>query len=369
MGFAMEAQPTYWQYLMTSRRPVSNGDGVVRLGSNFTFNTGVSLLDLQRLRRGTAYVAGLALIHAPPRDFSQEGGLVQPDLGEQSVWNALNQLDPALFYEIPIAWNTQLCDVWWKHGRIKHVKYEYVQALAAHGFLRSRPSLTHFTCFAKPLVDANASAFDGILHDPKVCGDRSKHQALEGELSGTGESSLPVANRHRREYCELLKSLAPAIKASLVRSEKQCRGPFVPATTPSLAPAGPARGADMSSLNAARFERFSAKVAQLPASQRPSGCWIWHTARPTQQHKSWECNTKAAFEELHWQKHCSSTTPHAVVPFTNGVRCSAYCGVRRKSITSFCGVSGGSVGMCLYRNVAACSPMKGAWTWRFASRV
>lgn len=114
IGIARDAQPVYrhvfWQY--RSENPDT------RVGSpppdGLTgFNSGVLLLDLERMRQSSLYQQLITpeSIEKLTKKFYFKG-----HLGDQDFFSIVSMEHDELFYILPCSWNRQLCQWWKEHG-------------------------------------------------------------------------------------------------------------------------------------------------------------------------------------------------------------------------------------------------------------
>ncbi|XP_022085553.1 uncharacterized protein LOC110976527 [Acanthaster planci] len=111
MGIAREMQPVY-RHLLSLYRSQNQGtkvggpppDGLTG------FNSGVVLLDLERMRRSAAYrsFVNAEKIHELTEKYHFKG-----HLGDQDFFTLISLEKPDLFHILPCSWNRQLC-VWWR---------------------------------------------------------------------------------------------------------------------------------------------------------------------------------------------------------------------------------------------------------------
>ena len=118
IGLAYEQQPTYMHYTAEYRR----NNPLTRIGSpppnGFPgFNSGVILMDLQKLRYCDTYNRLLSSVnlHHLAEKYSFRG-----NLGDQDYFTLLSFEHPELFYVLPCTWNRQLCRWFETHGYHEH---------------------------------------------------------------------------------------------------------------------------------------------------------------------------------------------------------------------------------------------------------
>ena len=114
IGIARDSQPVYrhvfWKY--RSEHPNT------RVGSpppdGLTgFNSGVLLLDLDKMRESVLYQKLITpeLVDSLTEKYSFKG-----HLGDQDFFTLIGMEHEELFYVLSCTWNRQLCDWWRKHG-------------------------------------------------------------------------------------------------------------------------------------------------------------------------------------------------------------------------------------------------------------
>ncbi|XP_023210796.1 xyloside xylosyltransferase 1-like isoform X1 [Centruroides sculpturatus] len=114
IGIAQEQQPVYRHLLHIYRRKNPS----TRIGSPSPkgmqgFNSGVLLLNLERMRRSRLYngVINAETVERLTKKYSFKG-----HLGDQDFFSLISFEYEELFYVLPCTWNRQLCQ-WWKyHG-------------------------------------------------------------------------------------------------------------------------------------------------------------------------------------------------------------------------------------------------------------
>jgi len=87
------------------------------------FNSGVLLLDLDRMRNSTLYNTMLVeeSVHRLCEQFHFKG-----HLGDQDFFTLVGMLHQQLFYVLPCQWNRQLCQ-WWRNNGYQDVFDKYFQ--------------------------------------------------------------------------------------------------------------------------------------------------------------------------------------------------------------------------------------------------
>lgn len=114
MGIAHDAQPVYRHNFHMYR----NKNKGTRVGDPppdglAGFNSGVLLLDLDRMRRSDIYNS---LINEESVRELSEKYMFKGHLGDQDFYSLISLEHEDLFYVLPCTWNRQLC-TWWKgHG-------------------------------------------------------------------------------------------------------------------------------------------------------------------------------------------------------------------------------------------------------------
>lgn len=115
LGIAREAQPvyrhTFWSY--------RNSHPGTRVGepppNGLTgFNSGVLLLDLEKMRNSKLY--NELLDGDSIRKLSEEFGGFKGHLGDQDFYTLVGMKHEPLVYVLPCQWNRQLCEWWRDHG-------------------------------------------------------------------------------------------------------------------------------------------------------------------------------------------------------------------------------------------------------------
>ena len=112
--FVLDAQPVYrhvfWKY--------RNENPNTRVGNpppnGLTgFNSGVLLLDLDKMRESSLYQS---LITPESVDKLTEKYSFKGHLGDQDFFTLIGMEHEELFHILPCTWNRQLCEWWRKHG-------------------------------------------------------------------------------------------------------------------------------------------------------------------------------------------------------------------------------------------------------------
>ena len=117
IGLAFEQQPTYMHYTAEYRKDnPSTQIGSPPPDGNPGFNSGVILMDLQKLRTCEIYNHFLSSgsLHTIAEKYSFRG-----NLGDQDYFTLLSFEYPELFYVLPCTWNRQLCR-WFEQGYHDH---------------------------------------------------------------------------------------------------------------------------------------------------------------------------------------------------------------------------------------------------------
>ncbi|XP_071945653.1 xyloside xylosyltransferase 1-like [Antedon mediterranea] len=111
IGIAHEQQPVY-RHLFSLYRSQNRGTLVGNPPPNGLtgFNSGVLLLDLDRMRRNTLYHKYL---DGTNLKLLTEKYHFKGHLGDQDFFSLLSLEHPDLFHVLPCSWNRQLC-VWWR---------------------------------------------------------------------------------------------------------------------------------------------------------------------------------------------------------------------------------------------------------------
>lgn len=123
VGIAYEQQPVYkhitWKYQKFHRgtkigEPAPDGYP--------GFNSGVLLLNLDRMRKSPLYQQYLEntfLLNKLSEKYYFRG-----HLGDQDFYTLLSFEHPELFYILPCSWNRQLC-VWWENNGYRSISHLY----------------------------------------------------------------------------------------------------------------------------------------------------------------------------------------------------------------------------------------------------
>ena len=110
MGLSLELSPVYRHVLEGYRgaHPNTTAGGAPPRGFP-GLNSGVVLLDLDRMRRSERYNTLItpAEIERRVKQYSFKG-----HLGDQDLYSLLALDDRQLFYTLPCGWNRQLCQFW-----------------------------------------------------------------------------------------------------------------------------------------------------------------------------------------------------------------------------------------------------------------
>lgn len=114
IGIAREAQPVYrhtFHMYRNSHKDTRVGgpppDGLTG------FNSGVLLLDLDKMRKSTLYNS---LLTAETVKSLTEKYMFKGHLGDQDFYSLISLEHEELFYFLPCTWNRQLCTWWRDHG-------------------------------------------------------------------------------------------------------------------------------------------------------------------------------------------------------------------------------------------------------------
>ncbi|GAB1608136.1 xyloside xylosyltransferase 1-like [Argonauta hians] len=122
IGIAHEMQPVYRHILYNYRKenPQTRAGGAPTDGFP-GFNSGVLLLDLDRLRKSSLYNSLLRpqVIANLTHKYRFKG-----HLGDQDFYTLVALEYPQLFYVLPCSWNRQLCQ-WWKDKGYERVFDDY----------------------------------------------------------------------------------------------------------------------------------------------------------------------------------------------------------------------------------------------------
>lgn len=122
IGIARDAQPVY-RHLFSLYRNKNPG---TRVGNpppeGLTgFNSGVLLLDLEKMRKSELYES---LITPESVDELTKKYYFKGHLGDQDFFTLIGMDHGELFYVLPCWWNRQICE-WWKNHGYQHVFEEY----------------------------------------------------------------------------------------------------------------------------------------------------------------------------------------------------------------------------------------------------
>ena len=111
IGIAHEQQPVY-RHMLSLYRSQNRGTLVGDPPPNGLtgFNSGVLLLDLDRMRQNTLYHTYL---DGPTVKKLSEKYHFKGHLGDQDFFSLLSLEHPDFFHVLPCSWNRQLC-VWWR---------------------------------------------------------------------------------------------------------------------------------------------------------------------------------------------------------------------------------------------------------------
>ncbi|WAR15024.1 XXLT1-like protein [Mya arenaria] len=114
MGIARDAQPVYRHNLHMYRNKFKNTRAGGPPPDGLTgFNSGVLLLDLDRMRKSRLYNS---LINAESIKNLTEKYMFKGHLGDQDFYALISLDHEELFYVLPCTWNRQLCTWWRDHG-------------------------------------------------------------------------------------------------------------------------------------------------------------------------------------------------------------------------------------------------------------
>lgn len=118
IGIARENQPVYRHTFHMYRR----ANRETRVGEppphgHTGFNSGVLLLDIQKMRNSKIYNS---LISSDSVKLLTEKYLFKGHLGDQDFFTLISLEHEELFYVLPCSWNRQLC-VWWRNNGYKDV--------------------------------------------------------------------------------------------------------------------------------------------------------------------------------------------------------------------------------------------------------
>lgn len=122
IGIAQEQQPVYRHLLHNFRRKNPS----TRVGSPLPdgkqgFNSGILLLNLERMRESTIYND---VISAETVDKLTKKYYFKGHLGDQDFFSLISFEYEDLFYVLPCTWNRQLCQ-WWKYHGYENVFDSY----------------------------------------------------------------------------------------------------------------------------------------------------------------------------------------------------------------------------------------------------
>lgn len=122
MGIAHEMQPVYRHIFHMYR----NKNPATRVGNpppdGLTgFNSGVLLLNLERMRNSVLYNS---MLNADVVGNLTTKYLFKGHLGDQDFFSLISLEHENLFYTLPCSWNYQLC-VWWKNNGYSEVFDQY----------------------------------------------------------------------------------------------------------------------------------------------------------------------------------------------------------------------------------------------------
>ena len=122
MGIAYENQPVYRHVLSVYRQSHPDtraGDPAPK--GNPGFNSGVLLMDLDRMRKSERYNTLLDsdIVEKLAQKYSYKG-----HLGDQDFYTLVSLENEDLFYVLPCTWNRQLCQ-WWRDKGYENVFDSY----------------------------------------------------------------------------------------------------------------------------------------------------------------------------------------------------------------------------------------------------
>lgn len=124
VGIAREAQPTY-RHIFSSYRSTNPGTNVGDPPPEGVtgFNSGVLLLDLEKIRKTEAYtqLISVSRLEELVHKYSFKG-----HLGDQDFYTLLSTEHMDFFYILPCVWNRQLC-TWWRDHGYRNVFDQYYQ--------------------------------------------------------------------------------------------------------------------------------------------------------------------------------------------------------------------------------------------------
>ncbi len=174
IGIARDGQPVYrhvfWKY--------RNENPNTRVGSpppdGLTgFNSGVLLLDLEKMRHSLLYQS---LITPESVDRLTEKYSFQGHLGDQDFFSLIGMENEEVFHVLPCTWNRQLCDWWKKHG-YEDVFDEY---FTCENNDKIKVNIYHGNCNTEiPEDDNDDVEIDGFLRVPPVSPDVSKREEFD----------------------------------------------------------------------------------------------------------------------------------------------------------------------------------------------
>ena len=134
MGLAPEQQPTY----------AFNAPGGLQ-----GFNGGVQLLNVRGMAASAAYRSSLSTFEWARVDARWRPAV---DLGDQTLYSALNFTQPGLFHTLSCVWNRQMCRVWFSilPGRDRTSKAELLsheeRGLCPAGVAQGAVRILHGNC-------------------------------------------------------------------------------------------------------------------------------------------------------------------------------------------------------------------------------
>lgn len=115
IGIAREQQPVYRHVLYEYRRlNINTSVGEPPPKGEPGFNSGVLLMDLEKMRRSKLYndvLNDANIIFNLINKYRFKG-----HLGDQDFYTLISFEYPYLFYTLPCTWNRQLCQWWKRHG-------------------------------------------------------------------------------------------------------------------------------------------------------------------------------------------------------------------------------------------------------------
>ncbi|EDV27122.1 uncharacterized protein TRIADDRAFT_50070 [Trichoplax adhaerens] len=114
IGIGRESQPVYrhvfWQYRHENPKTRVGDPPPHGLTG---FNSGVLLLDLERMRKSKLF--GQVLDENLPENLAKKYHF-RGHLGDQDLYTLLHMEYNDMFYVLPCTWNRQLCTYWRDHG-------------------------------------------------------------------------------------------------------------------------------------------------------------------------------------------------------------------------------------------------------------